>query len=420
MKYWQELRSIIVGDASKFSLSTRLIIASVFFAILVVFLWLTPIFFKWLKSRITVLGKKFIPTLTIRKYKLLETNQVLNVCYTVLNILKWAVMFLELFIAVPLIFSLFEPTQDLASTLFGYVLTPLIRILYGLIEYIPNLITIIIFVIIARYTVRSLKFFASRIERGKLIIPGFYAEWAQPTFNILRFVVYAFTIAVIYPYLPGSDSRAFQGVSVFVGIVLSLGSSSAIGNLVAGIVLTYMRPFTVGDRIQIQGVTGFVVEKSPIVTRIRTHKNEYVTFPNMMVLNSSITNYHTSTMEDEQGLVLNAVITFGYGTPWQKVHDLLIESALKTNGVLADPKPFVLQLSLEDFYARYQINAYTKDVERAPAIYSELFENIQNSFRDAGLDMTAAHFRINLPPESARYSPQKKNPGAFPAGDSGR
>jgi hypothetical protein len=134
MKYWQDLRSIIVGDASKFSLSTRLIIASVFFAILVVLLWLTPVFFKWLKGRVTVLGKKFIPTLTIRKYKLLETNQVLNVLYTVLNILKWAVMFLELFIATPLIFSLFEPTQDLATTLFGYVLAPLSRILYGFIE----------------------------------------------------------------------------------------------------------------------------------------------------------------------------------------------------------------------------------------------------------------------------------------------
>jgi small-conductance mechanosensitive channel len=405
MKYWRDFTSMIVGDASKFSLSVRLIIAAVFFAILSVMMWATPVFFRWLKGRIIVLGKKFIPSLTIKKYKILEANQVLNVIYMILAVLKWAVLFLELFIAIPLIFSLFEPTQDLAATLLGYVLTPLGRVARGFIDYIPNLITIAIFIIIARYTVRSLKFFATRIEKGKLVIPGFYAEWAQPTFNILRFVIYAFTIAIIYPYLPGSDSRAFQGVSVFVGIVLSLGSSSAIGNLVAGIVLTYMRPFTVGDRIQIQGVTGFVVEKSPIVTRIRTHKNEYVTFPNMMVLGSSITNYHTSTTEDEPGLILNAEITFGYGTPWQKIHELLIEAALKTNSVLKKPKPFVLQLSLEDFYARYQINAFTRDVDHVPAIYSELFENIQSGFSGAGLDMTASHFRINLSPESAKYVP---------------
>ncbi|MDR2049316.1 MAG: hypothetical protein LBP69_07655, partial [Treponema sp.] len=147
MKYWKELTSIIAGDASKFSLSIRLIIASVFFVVLVIVMWLTQVFFRWLKDKVTVLGKKFIPSLSIGKYKLLETKQVLNVLYTVLNILKWAVMFLELFIAIPLIFSLFEPTQDLAATFFGYVLTPLSRVLYGVIDYIPNLITIIVFIV---------------------------------------------------------------------------------------------------------------------------------------------------------------------------------------------------------------------------------------------------------------------------------
>jgi small-conductance mechanosensitive channel len=387
----------LISNPVKLNLTVRIAFAVVFFIILLILVRLTPFFFKWLKTKITAFGEKNIPSLTIRKYKVLDAKQILGVLYAILNILKWVVIFFELYITVSLVFSLFEQTHDLSAKLFGYILTPLKRTALGFIEYIPNLITIVIFIIIARYTTRSLKFFSNSIERKKLVIPGFYSDWAQPTYNILRFIVYAFTIAVIYPYLPGSDSRAFQGVSVFVGIVFSLGSSSAIGNLVAGIVLTYMRPFTVGDRIQIQGITGFVVEKSPIVTRLRTHKNEFVTFPNTMVLNASITNYHTSSAEDEEGLILNAEITFGYGTPWQKVHELLIEGALKTSSILAEPKPFVLQLSLEDFYARYQINAYTKDVDHVPAIYSQLFENIQNSFRDAGLDMTAAHFQIYLP-----------------------
>ena len=392
MKFWKELGLVISGDVPKFSLTLRLAAAAVFLAVLAVLVRLTPLLFAWLKNRLTGLGKKYIPNFTVGKYRILETGQVLNVLYQLLKILQWLLVFFELFIAIPLVFSLFEPTRDLAASLFDHILAPLKKVLGGFVHYIPNLVTIAVFIVIARYTVRSLRFFAVRIEQKKIILPGFYAEWAQPTFNILRFIIYAFTVAVIYPYLPGSDSRAFQGVSVFVGIVISLGSSSAIGNLVAGIVLTYMRPFTIGDRIQIQGVTGFVVEKSPIVTRIRTHKNEYVTFPNSMVLNSSITNYHSSA--GEQGLILNAEITFAYGTPWQKVHELLINGALKTEGILGDPKPFVLQLSLEDFYARYQINAYTRDVDRVPELYSALFENIQNSFRDAGLDMTAAHFRI--------------------------
>ena len=394
MKFWKGLTVLLSGDAAKFSLAVRLAIAAVFMLLLVILARQTPLFFRWLNEKLGGLCRRFLPGLTIKKYKILDTGHALAALGMLLNILKWLVIFFELFITVPLIFSLFESTQELAASLFDHILTPVKKVLTSFIAYIPNLITIAVFILIARYTVRSLSFFAVRIEQKRLVLHGFYPDWAQPTFNILRFIIYAFTVAVIYPYLPGSESRAFQGVSVFVGIVLSLGSSSAIGNLVAGIVLTYMRPFTIGDRIQIQGVTGFVVEKSPIVTRIRTHKNEYVTFPNTMVLNSSITNYHTSAADDQEGLILNAEITFGYGTPWQKVHELLIEGALATEGILAKPAPFVLQLSLEDFYARYQINAYTREADRVPALYSRLFENIQNSFRNAGLDLTAGHFMI--------------------------
>jgi small-conductance mechanosensitive channel len=273
----------------------------------------------------------------------------------------------------------------------------------------------VIILLVTRYVIRGLKFFSKQIAAGKLVITGFYADWAHPTFNILRFLLYAFTVAIIYPYLPGSDSKIFQGVSVFVGIIFSLGSSSAIGNLVAGLVITYMRPFKIGDRIQIQNNIGFVVEKSPIVVRIKTHKNEYITFPNMMILSSSIINYNTSSDEDEEGLVLHADITFGYNTPWQLVHEVLIEGALTIVDVQKTPKPYVLQTAMDDFYCHYQINFYTKNVERVPRIYSELFENIQNGFHQRGIDMTAAHYRINLPldaagdPKSFMTGPKKDN-----------
>jgi small-conductance mechanosensitive channel len=303
------------------------------------------------------------------------------------------------------VFSLFPATEKLASTLFGYVLSPLRNIIFGTIRYIPNLITIIIIVLITRYVIRTLKFFSVQISRGKLVIPGFYADWSEPTFNILRVLLWAFTVAIVYPYLPGSESKVFQGVSVFVGIIFSLGSSSAIGNLVAGLVITYMRPFKIGDRIQLKDITGFVVEKTLMVVRIKTHKNEYVTFPNLIVLSSSIINYNTSSDEDEEGLIMNATITFGYGTPWQTVHEVLIEAALGTDHVLKRPKPFVLQTAMDDFYCNYQINCYTKEVDKVPSIYSALFENIQNGFHERGIDMTAAHYRINLPPQTPAKLP---------------
>jgi small-conductance mechanosensitive channel len=353
--------------------------------------------FRFITKKIVgYLGTR-IKSFTIKKLRILSTKQILNLIIFGIKIIKYIFTALQLVFTIPLIFSLFPLTRDLASTLFGYILTPFRNILSGAIAYIPNLITIAVIIVVTRYVLRGLKFFAVQVEKEKLVIPGFYADWANPTFNILRVLLYAFTVAIIYPYLPGSDSQIFQGVSVLVGIIFSLGSSSAIGNLVAGLVVTYMRPFKIGDRIKINDITGFVVEKTLMVIRIKTHKNEYVTFPNMMILNSSIVNYHTSSDEDEEGLILNTTITFGYGTPWQTVHKILINAALATHHVLEKPAPFVLQTAMDDFYAAYQINFYTKEVNLVPGIYSELYQNIQNGFHAAGIDMTAPHFRVNIP-----------------------
>jgi small-conductance mechanosensitive channel len=164
--------------------------------------------------------------------------------------------------------------------------------------------------------------------------------------------------------------------------------------MVAGLVITYMRPFKIGDRVKINDSTGFVVEKNMMIVRLKTHKNEYITFPNLTILNSGITNYNTSSDEDEEGLILNTEITYGYATPWETIHEILINAALATDYVQKRPKPFALQTGLDDFYARYQINCYTKEVEKVPQIYAQLYENIQNGFREAGLDLTSPHFEI--------------------------
>ena len=400
MTYLQNIITLLSGDIYSTALTLRLGIVAVFLILQIVLIWAVTIFFRWLNKKVAFLVKKYSPGLTIKKVRILEAAQIPAAIFFILRIAKWVVIAVQLFLTIPLALSLFESTSHLAHTLMDYILTPINKIFIAIINYVPNMITIIIFIAVSKYLIRSLKFFAVRIEKERLVVPGFYPDWAHPTFNILRFLIYAFTVAVIYPYLPGADSRIFQGVSVFVGIVISFGSGPAIGNLVAGLVLTYMRPFKLGDRIKIQDVTGFVVEKSPVIVRLRTHKNEYVTFPNSMVLTSSIINYHTSTAE--QGLILNAEVSFCYAIAWQTVHEILINAALKTNHILEDPKPFVLQTALEDFYARYQINAYTKTVAIVPSIYSELFENIQNGFKEAGLDMTAAHFRINLVDDKRR------------------
>ena len=385
----------VIADAPTLNFVARLGIALGVIAVQILLIWLVWRFFKMLSERVVHSGGDKIKPLTIKKLKIISAKQIIDIILFSLRILRYLINVLQVLLTLPIVFSLFPATRHLAATLFGYILNPLKNIGIGILKYIPNVITIIIIVVITRYVLKALKFFALQITKGKLVIPGFYVDWAAPTYRILQVLLWAFTIAIVYPYLPGSDSKVFQGVSVFLGIIFSLGSTSAIGNLVAGLVITYMRPFKIGDRVQIKEVTGFVVEKNLMVVRLKTHKNEYVTFPNLIVLGSSITNYHTSSDENTEGLILNTEITFGYATPWQTVHEILIQAALATKYVQKTPKPFVLQTGLDDFYARYQINCYTKEIDRIPAIYTELYENIQNGFNEAGLDMTAPHYEVS-------------------------
>ena len=357
-------------------------------------IWLVWFLFKKLITKIKAGAGKKIKPLVIRNFKILSSMQIIEVILFSLRILKYLLTAFQLFITVPIVFSLFPATEELASTIFGYVLSPLKSILLSMVRFIPNIITIIIILLVAKYAVRGLKFLATQIDKGKMKIPGFYADWAWPTFNILRVLLYAFTVAVIYPYLPGSESRVFQGVSVFVGIIFSLGSSSAIGNLIAGLVITYMRTFKIGDRIKIKDFTGFVVEKSPFVIRLRNIKNENITFPNLTVLNSEIINYNTSG--EEEGLILHVDITMGYDVPWRELYDALIRAAVKTPHIEESPKPFVQQTGFDDFCAKYELNVYTKEIERVVLIYSLLYQNIQDEFKNAGIDLFVPHYEVSL------------------------
>jgi small-conductance mechanosensitive channel len=195
---------------------------------------------------------------------------------------------------------------------------------------------------------------------------------------------------VIFPYLPGSKSPAFQGISIFLGILLSLGSTSAVAHAVAGTILTYMRPFQLGDRVRISEVVGDVVEKNLLDTRIQTIKNEIITIPNANILNGQMWNYSTSARENN--LILHTTVTIGYDAPWRTVHELLIGAALSTQGIQQQPRPFVLQTALNDFYVSYELNAYTADACRMIQIYSSLHQNIQDRFNEAGVEIMSPHY----------------------------
>ncbi len=360
---------------------------------------------------------RILKGIRFKGYEFLDTERELRVALFLNNILRWLVIVIVLYLALPILFSIFPWTRGWAEKLFSYVLNPLTNVLSAVFNYIPNLFTIGVIYLVTRYVVQFIEFLAGEVEKGSLVISGFYPDWARPTFSIVKVLMYAFMFIVIFPYLPGSDSPVFQGVSVFLGVLFSLGSSTAISNMVAGLVITYMRPFKIGDRIKIGEITGLVLEKSMLVTRIRTIKNEDITIPNASVLSGHTINYTTSAKE--LGLILHTTVTIGYDVPWQKVHDLLIKAANDAEGILKDEskKPFVLQTSLDDFYVAYQLNAYTAQPEKMALIYSNLHQQIQDKFAEAGVEIMSPHFGairdgsgINIP---ADYLPKDYKAPSF-------
>lgn len=351
---------------------------------------LTNWMFRKLKARIQKLKDTKLKPVSIQDYELLDTQRQVNLLVFLANLLRYAFMLFQLVLTVPLLFAIFPQTKNLAFKLFSYIWDPIKGIFLGIIDYIPNLFTIFVIWYAVKSLVRLVHYLANEVQGERLKIHGFYPDWAIPTFHIVRFLLYAFMIAMIYPYLPGSKSGVFQGISVFVGLIVSLGSSTVIGNIIAGLVITYMRPFKLGDRIQLNDTTGNVIEKTPLVTRIRTPKNEVVTIPNSFIMSSHTVNYSASARE--YGLIIHSEVTIGYDAPWRQVHQLLIDAALNTPGVVDDPRPFVLETSLSDWYPVYQVNAYIKDANRLAQIYSDLHQNIQDRFNEAGVEIMSPHY----------------------------
>lgn len=345
--------------------------------------------FRKLRREIIWLKVHKLKPLVIRDYELLNTKYLCRVLIVLTRFLRYIVLFFFFIITVPILFSIFPQTENLALNIFHYIIDPVKMVVKAIVEYIPNLFIIAIIWYCVRYIVKGLKYISEEIKSEKLKISGFYSDWAEPTFNIIRFLLYAFMIAMIYPYLPGSESGVFQGISVFVGLIVSLGSSSVISNFIAGFVITYMRPFKTGDFIKVNDTVGNVVEKTPFITRIRTIKNEIVTIPNSFITTSNTVNYSSSARQ--YGLIIHTMLTMGYDVPWRKVHQLLIDAAIDTKGVLEHPAPFVLETELNDNYMCYQINAYIKDADDMPVIMSDLLQNIQDYFNGAGIELFAPH-----------------------------
>lgn len=352
--------------------------------------WVINRFFRLIKNIFLTDKNRFLNGIKIRNYELIKKERIIAFISRALSVIKIILLLVLFATVIPLVFSVFPSTQNWSEVIREWISDPIKRIWISFLNYLPKLITIVIILIIVRYVLRMMRFFALEIERGALTIKGFYPEWAKPTYSLARFVLLMFTLVVVFPYLPGSDSMAFKGVSVFLGVLISIGSSSAVANAVAGLVITYMRPFQSGDWIKTGDTIGIVIEKNALVTRLRTINNEDVSVPNSSVLSGATINY--SSLGRTTGLVITAKIKVRYQYSHNLIEELLLQAAQRTKDISEKPYPYVFQLSLGEINVEYELNAFTFAPENMYFIKSDLIKNIQNEFRQAKVEIQSVQY----------------------------
>lgn len=343
-----------------------------------------------LKIKLLFLAEKYSDRLNFKSYKIISPYRIRQLITGFIWFVKiWAIAVL-LYFYVPLELSFFPWTAKYSAQIISFVASPFKEIVHVILNYLPNIFYIVAIAFITHYFLKLVKIFFNEIEMGNIQFSSFHKDWAQPTYKLVQFLFYALALVMMFPYLPGSSSPAFQGLSVFFGVLISFGSGSSIANIISGIVITYMRPFKLGDRVKIADTIGDVIEKNFLVTRVKTIKNVNITIPNSMVLGSHIINYSSSA--DHEGLILNTTVTIGYDAPWKTVHELLKKAAYNTDLIDKEKAPFILQTALNDFYVSYELNAYTRHANSMAKIYSDLHQNIQDSFNEGGIEIMSPHY----------------------------
>ena len=353
--------------------------------------------------------------LRIDTFHIIEEEQLWVLMRSGFLTLWWILALVCAYIYLEQVLSKFPWTRGFAHQLVTLVIDPLETMGKAFLDYIPDLIFLVVLALLARYVLKLTRFFFLGIARGSVKMASFEPEWSMPTYNLLRIGIVAFTLVMAFPYMPGSSSDAFKGISVFLGVLLSIGSSTMIGNIMAGYSLLYRRAFRVGDRVKIGAHVGDIVVVRQQVTHLRTPKNEEIIIPNSMILNTEIVNF--STMAREGRLLLHSSVTIGYDTPWRQVEAMLIEAARRTDGLLKDPEPFVLERSLDDYYVNYEINAFCDNAARTPALYAAMHRNILDVFNEYGVQIMSPNFVAQpegavLVPKDQWYAAPAKAPGA--------
>jgi small-conductance mechanosensitive channel len=371
-----------------------------FAVLLAIFRWLFLVISRALEIRI----RKRVESVEDRSFKLIRSGRLWYIINQLVKTVRFIIIFALSIILILYLLNLFPWTKSISGLITDIFIDPIRSIGKSIIGFLPSLAFLIVIYLITRYILKLVSMLTSGVGNGTMVIKNFDPEWAKPTARILRIGIIAFAVVVAFPYIPGSGTNAFKGISVFIGLIFSLGSSSFIGNLIAGYSMTYRRAFKKGDLIKAGEHTGFVEEQQILVTRLRSFKNEEIVIPSSVLLNSNILNYSRRTKES--GVILHTKVGIGYETPWRQVDAMLLLAADRTGGLLKEPVPFVLKESLGDFAVNYEINAYCHDTSNILSIYNALHQNILDIFNENDVQiMTPAYMKD---PEVPKVVPKDK------------
>lgn len=323
--------------------------------------------------------------LTIGDLTLVSAVELTDFLLLVNRFLRGVLILFVFLCYVTLVTGFFKATRGFATAGLRWMFGAVTELGHTIVSWLPGLAAIVLIAFITLHAVKLMHLIMGAVERGRLSLPGFHKDWANPTDKLLSFLIVALGIVLAAPFLPGFDSPAFQGVSVFLGVLLSLGSTAAVANVVAGVALIYMRACRPGDRVKIGDIEGIVLETGLLVTRVRTVENQVITIPNGLVLGQPVVNL--STLAETEGAGMSIDMTLAYDIDWRVAHRLMLAAASKTESILEKPAPFITQRDFGELAVAYRLHAFTRDAERLPVIHSKLRANVLDAFYEAGVEI---------------------------------
>ncbi len=386
----REVVSRYRADRSVASLIDGTLLAGAATGLFVLLAFALRILYRRIEAVMEARYRRRIDALPVGSLQIAHGHQTWEVLTSALRATRLLVIVVLAYFWLQFVLRQFPWTRRLSAGLLDLLADPLLQIGQGFIDYLPDFLFLVVLALITRYGLRILRLYFEAVGRGTLKLNNFEAEWALPTYKILRTLVIALALVMAYPYIPGSGSEALRGISVFAGLLVSLGASSSVANVIAGYINTYGRVLKAGDMIRVGDTIGEVTQIRLHSTRLRTYTNEEVTIPNATLLASHVVNY--SALSRTGGLILHTKVGIGYEVPWRQVHAILLEAAARTSGLAKEPAPFVLQRELGDFAVVYQLNVAKDSPQGMLRTYSELHQNVLDVFNEHGVQiMTPAY-----------------------------